>query len=555
MEPPTDPDWRLLPHNPTAFFGLGDGFDRRDLKRSYNQLLRKFKPERFPQEFQRIRAAYEQLENAIRYGQPTEYLGPPIESFQWLAQPNTSAASSAAQNHAPAPSSPQVPLHQRIQSGSVSAIYRELKDRPDKSPYDYYALAVMSDVVDRSDGTQFANWVLQGLRAFPGEVGLSRLLHAYFNGPIESEHCPGLLIACSKIIREDLFFPLTEPLWKLLLRTQNFSQFGATLQQCERNLKGINIDNRLAFYLQILKRAVWLADPNWIEESYKLIEDNFDRIPAALDYDLEILSRLRAYIAVRQEFVGEDEIRKRLDRAMRDYFNEDQLIGDQSVLAGQVLIAQDSESLGASFADFGNPTYAAFFGVWVWVSYDVGERHVEPPKETLDQSVWHSRTKTLLTQLERQTVTSRLGMRWATRRVVYRCAQAVCIVFCAVALSLIGVAISTAFLSTSQSEDAFIVLAVLAGVSLGLYCGWRLGNRITTRYWNPFSLRISAECYRKIWQREILNFLARSQLPQQTLRAYVQSFPSTTTSLTWIKYYIDKDYAVPMFAIAHHFVV
>ena len=62
------PDWGLLPSNPIPFFGLEPGFDRTALKRSYNRLIRRFKPEKHPAEFQRIRAAYEELEHALRYG-------------------------------------------------------------------------------------------------------------------------------------------------------------------------------------------------------------------------------------------------------------------------------------------------------------------------------------------------------------------------------------------------------------------------------------------------------------------------------------------------------
>ena len=64
----SDPAWHHLPHDPRSFFDLAEGFDRRDLKRAYGKLIRQFKPETHPQEFQRIRAAYEQLENAERYG-------------------------------------------------------------------------------------------------------------------------------------------------------------------------------------------------------------------------------------------------------------------------------------------------------------------------------------------------------------------------------------------------------------------------------------------------------------------------------------------------------
>ncbi|MEO9931525.1 J domain-containing protein, partial [Rhodopirellula bahusiensis] len=64
----SDPAWHHLPHDPRSFFDLAEDFDRRDLKRAYGKLIRQFKPETHPQEFQRIRAAYEQLENAERYG-------------------------------------------------------------------------------------------------------------------------------------------------------------------------------------------------------------------------------------------------------------------------------------------------------------------------------------------------------------------------------------------------------------------------------------------------------------------------------------------------------
>ncbi len=77
---PDSPDWSLLPGAPAEFFGLEGQFDANDLKRSYNRFLKKFKPEKFPDEFQRIRQAYENLERMLRYGyRPT--LGPFTVSF------------------------------------------------------------------------------------------------------------------------------------------------------------------------------------------------------------------------------------------------------------------------------------------------------------------------------------------------------------------------------------------------------------------------------------------------------------------------------------------
>src|SRR3954471_5593366 len=80
---PAEPDWSLLPRDPVRFFGLAEGFDRRELKRCYNQLIRRFKPEKHPQEFQRIRAAYEQLDSGIRYGLGVQFSANSPEEYRW----------------------------------------------------------------------------------------------------------------------------------------------------------------------------------------------------------------------------------------------------------------------------------------------------------------------------------------------------------------------------------------------------------------------------------------------------------------------------------------
>ncbi|MFN9437815.1 MAG: hypothetical protein ACK6DC_23155, partial [Planctomycetota bacterium] len=70
MTEPTDPDppWHLLPDSPWQFFGLGPKATRDDLKLAYSLLIRRFKPDKFPQEFKRIRAAYERVDRWLGSG-------------------------------------------------------------------------------------------------------------------------------------------------------------------------------------------------------------------------------------------------------------------------------------------------------------------------------------------------------------------------------------------------------------------------------------------------------------------------------------------------------
>jgi hypothetical protein len=61
MSDAPEPRWELLPHDPLGFFGMVEPIDPVDLRRRYNGLLRRYRPERSPHEFQLLRAAYDAL--------------------------------------------------------------------------------------------------------------------------------------------------------------------------------------------------------------------------------------------------------------------------------------------------------------------------------------------------------------------------------------------------------------------------------------------------------------------------------------------------------------
>ena len=160
------PEWRCLPHDPQSFFALADGFDRKDLKRAYNRLIRRFKPETHPEEFQRIRAAYEQLDQMLRYGGGMPAFQPPTQAESgWSHEPREEpgAAAGPGQDATLAPDLPPE-LHERVATEAPASLYKELQQKAEKSPYDYYALALLSDVCDRRDGLQFARHRRRGGR-------------------------------------------------------------------------------------------------------------------------------------------------------------------------------------------------------------------------------------------------------------------------------------------------------------------------------------------------------------------------------------------------------
>ena len=60
-------DLARWPDDPYALLGVAQNVERRELRRAYARLIRVYKPEHFPEQFRRIRDAYEKLDGFLQY--------------------------------------------------------------------------------------------------------------------------------------------------------------------------------------------------------------------------------------------------------------------------------------------------------------------------------------------------------------------------------------------------------------------------------------------------------------------------------------------------------
>lgn len=89
-ELPDDP--RQWPNDPFALFGIDYEAGHRDLRRAYARLIRQYKPEHHPEQFRRIREAYEAIEPLLRAREAAETpqapSGPPSRPVVPAATPS-----------------------------------------------------------------------------------------------------------------------------------------------------------------------------------------------------------------------------------------------------------------------------------------------------------------------------------------------------------------------------------------------------------------------------------------------------------------------------------
>ncbi len=546
------PDWDLLPHNAEAFFELESGYSRRDLKRKYNRLIKVYKPEKAPAEFQKIRSAYEQLDNALRYGEKVAVRSAaPASAFDWSPEASSGQPKAAETELQPARSASRE-LAERLRKESPVAVYQELSKRTDKTPFDYYALAVLSDTLPEFDPQRFLKWLLSGVRQFPDEPALVRMLYSYFRAELPAGSIRKILLVTARTVRDDRFYSLTEPLWDELLRSSSFEEFRRTLERCESELQDYRIEGRVAFFLHILKPALWKADPEWIEEAFGFVDEHLDHGSIMAEAEAEMLTALREYIDVRKKFLKGHPLRNQIDQAIQDYCLLPQPQNTHSFIECQLQMASNGGELLQAFPFTMTgleDSVSAMTQIWFWISFDVYDGDREDDDATEERRPTMGKLRMFLRSLDTRTAASTLGRMWGAAGWFYGLT------------SLIGIFVFAFFaawipLKLLLGDDSVLIRFVVSLV-IGAGGGFALRQFILPPLWEKFCLAMGVRCYENLWRREVQQFLRRTRLEITELLYSIQALgdDEELEYSMWVLHLTNADQALPLYVSAQRFLV
>ncbi len=222
--------------------------------------------------------AYERLDNQLRYGAGPSFGSLPA-GVDWSqifsAQPEAVAASRFESTDSSKSAESLQKQHQdylsalmeEVRTSSPEAVFNRLNGKAEKSPFEYYALAVLSDTLPDRSTEKFVSHLLAGLAASPKDNGLRGMLYALFRQALTPAEIPTILLKTARVIRNDSFYSLTEPLWDILVRRYPFAKVRELLAQCESSASRFRIEAKLAFYLHLLRISMFRADREWIEQT------------------------------------------------------------------------------------------------------------------------------------------------------------------------------------------------------------------------------------------------------------------------------------------------
>lgn len=550
MSPDHEPDWGLLPRDPAGFFGLPPKFDLRELKSRYAEFVRRYKPEKAPDEFRRIRAAFEALKERLSSG--SRPLLPPLPfdllPFEFDAEPTAPEVRSDGEpspeqtdgdcdSERPSTSEPN-PDHghtdedephdppiseERLrrqlreiwkfggprrnpESDSTEALFEKYWRKQRKSPRDYYALAILSDFAEH-DSLGFGGWLLVGVQQYPKDRGLLVLLQAYFETERAAAEAAALLVAASRSVPGDKFYFLTQPLWDRLLDAGEFEVLCELLNECEANLPDHDGMGRWKLRLEVLRRGVWIADDDWLERIAAEVEfGEYGSTPSAAKV-LDRFEHLLVYRSIRPRFVDGSRLREELDSVLVE-----STMGDVAGTNDKVIECHRRlvERVPELFEDFPVGLFGLepFLVPWEFVAHDAWKRPEGPHREITGEQT--ERIRLLAQDLMSATV-------WRVARLLLfaprigRVIVKLLILLLMAWIALIGIA--GLFVAPTVPPAAVIIEVCVAGL---LYWLWRLLRLIPNKA-NARPTSLHNRCYGWVWRRRILDFLRTDPIPVRRL--------------------------------------
>ena len=346
MMTPAQPNWDLV-HDPVAFFGLPEDYDRSQLKRAYKTLILRYRPDKSPAEFERIRKAYEILERGHRYGIDLPPAAYQLERHREMAREAKSE-------------SPSITLLEQLQNGlTPREAYDRLRCQSHHSPSEYYQLALLADLASEAEPELFARWLVRGIRQHPHDPMLRRLLYEYCNHPNERAQAQQLVgILAEETLDFQTYAWVTEPLWQRLAQELDVVEFE---QLFERMLDQSSLGYpRAAVHLRtaVLRAHILRGSEKWVTRHYHWVQENFFHASSALEEDLHIIDLLFDYRKVRSEYLNGPPPNREVDELILLWTGADRYQIDFEFLRWQAATRQDPDRLFAAY-DLEQPTHHA----------------------------------------------------------------------------------------------------------------------------------------------------------------------------------------------------
>ena len=530
MTSPT-PNWDHLPSDPLAFFELSPEFTRKDLKRAYTKLIRVFKPETFPAEFQRVRAAFDLLDERLRY-----MGGSPMAPVM----PSTQAEDAEAGEEEEASS--EVDYALLLNEKGVAGARLALRGLPKLNAKDWCQLALLEEVVEE-DSLALPRSLIEGIQKSNGAHGAVQFLRAYIHAGVAArdsavlvQELVALVSGPRAVLPAGAYWFLTEPLWIELVRHLKFESFAQLLETCTKKVGEEGWPGRLVALTTLIRRAMLRADQAWIDSAWRELTDSYNKLSPWNQADVDQIEWLLAYRYQRDEFRRPNELRETMDRALVAIIEGDEVKADRAFLEAQVACLDQSDELLEAFPfteSSGMP-----ISILIWYADEVAMRHGD----------YRERENEAMEERQVREFSHRI-LRRSRRNWTFRAKELIVgwgILF-AFFLSWILLGLLMSLIPFVREHQWIIGVTVLGLSVIGFRRGWiGAALRFAER---PFLRRV----HRMLWREMTMEFLAEYHIPLNEVLYTIDSIEKKDNDLDDYIQLVAEDEALFLYSSALRF--
>lgn len=509
---PSKVNWEYLPDEPKRFFALQDGFDRRDLKRAYNGYLRRFKPERFPDEFKLIRAAFEKLEARLRWheenGGELEGFDPDDFDFGELLDEEEDIEGVAD------------PLDgvELLRSQSLDQALAKLGAWENKSPENWCQLALLRDELESDPSLRFIETLIEGHIATEGAHPVSTLLYSACREELPPELAESLLERLYALClnhghvtgyRLEGYFYYTDQLWLDLAVALPFEEFSERLEAKRLSLGDLGHEGYLRLLIQLIPRVGLRADSAWVEEAMREVDESYHELSSNSQDEVAKFDWLDRYRSGRAEFLNGDPIRAQIDETLDQFGSGDIKVAAANVTALLASFREDPDALMKAFPPSDRTDHSHVLDPLWWFAdenyEEIGLTYERPSQERIDFDVLR-----FAEQIEKRTDWSVLGVLWVGSTL----SSFLCMLSLVIGMPILLLS------NLLDGQPGFFILSMLAWVALitvGSFRGFLFKDALflpSAQLGAFFSKRL----YKKKWRRACYEFLRRTHLTLDHLR-------------------------------------
>lgn len=478
--------WNLLPGNPLGFFGLNEDYTRKDLKRAYNKYLKLFKPEKFPEEFKKIRNAYETLEESLAYGTKV-----PIPTVNIQAPSNDEV---------------KVEWETLLQNNSSEHLTDFLQDGNEQAetliPERFLFGAFTKEV---SEGEKaFLDSILEGLKHFPYDFRLNRALEKFCKLDHKTLNSAEIIEILDQQKIEN-FCQMTEGLWIKVLEREGFQKFFILLQESEHIKSSKNPLELAVFFTRICKRMFFKLDVEFVKNKISEAEEYFDNLPEGIQIDIEFILALVEYNTIENKLSESKNFYKsQLHQLIVDWCEKEPPEATRSALS---FLCESNHLEALNSFEINNEKYIPFWRIYNHIIAEL-EFETDLKNHYFDWGEKQLKVRTFLLEVEKKTGQSWIGSCLNFANFLRMCYH--------IFICLIPSFIISSFDLFSKFEDwkFFLYCGIIVASAIGYYL---LLMKFPFLFLSCMTDFIKNKTYLKVWREEIVDFIKETGIPYNEL--------------------------------------